>query len=466
MKIERAEETGDFVTETCFPVSFERTQKQHWHTNFEIIHAKEGHLRLAIAKRSYDLNKGDFAVLKSCDYHAYMSDSCEQTVLECIRFSPKYISRIAKLIPNASFIARLSDIRSADLEKPVGNALDGIMNGIYDESPVSEALKTAYIVQLCLMLMKTYHKKEDTGTTLMAEYEYLFPDYRCNYDTGGVDNKTMSKFQSVLEFLNANFTDSSMSLSVLSQMCGLSKCYISELFPAIIGVNFKQYLYVLRIDHALRLLSMSDVKIADAAFECGFDTIRTFNNVFKKLKGVTPSEFLSGMSNNGSSSVLLSGFKDLCAADESLMKYVYGGSCGIVPYDDPLSPGNKVFGMITKEKNKVWTTFNVNMVFRAGGRYEVSFDLYCLPDVNGKEYTDNNIGVNFYYADSPQKAPSAHSSECFRFSTDGKWHHYSCTRTVSKDYVPGLYDKFSVFGNPANDVGINFLLDHVSCVLI
>lgn len=465
MIIERIEDTSDFVLETHYPQSFERNEKSHWHTNYEIIYAKSGSLRLSICKRSYDLRSGDFAVIKSCDYHDYMSNTTTPTVLECIRFSPKHLSLIGKLTLEASFITRRSDLQAGACESAVHNALQGIYSFVEDGSTVSQVLLSTYLVQLYLLLMNHYYPQDDNGTPLMAEFEHLFPNYRYGYESHKIGDKTMGKFQGILEFVNINFADSALSLAELSQLSGLSECYISELFPTIIGIHFKQYLCTLRTENALKLLATENITIAEAAMKSGFDTIRTFNNVFKRLKGVTPTEFLKGTTPTDPAG-LISEFSDLRFHAANLMKYVYGGSCEIVPYANPALPQETVIGVITHEKNKVWTSFNVNMVFRAGATYAISFDIYCLPDVNGDEYEKNAIGLNFFYADNPQKTPMPHSHGSYTLATDGQWHHCTFERTVSKEYVPGLYDKFSIFGHPANDVGINFLVDHVSCVLI
>ena len=41
---------------------------------------------------------------------------------------------------------------------------------------------------------------------------------------------------------------------------------------------------------ATEFIESSDLTIAEISSMCGYDNIRTFNNVFKKIMGCTPSE--------------------------------------------------------------------------------------------------------------------------------------------------------------------------------
>ncbi|MBQ8759637.1 MAG: helix-turn-helix transcriptional regulator, partial [Clostridia bacterium] len=305
----------------------------------------------------------------------------------------------------------------------------------------------------------------DLGTTVNVEYEHLFGNFMYNYGRCSVSEKTMGKFQLILDYLDKNFTDSGLTLTTLSEISSLSECYISELFTIILGIKFKQHLNTLRINYALRLLSMSDVTISGAAYESGFETIRTFNSAFKRLKGVTPSEYLDGVKGKDTGAGIVTGIKNLRAESVDKSVSYFPGGCDIRILDDPCGKRGKVFGLYANTKNKAWTTFNVGMLFKAGKTYRVSFDVYPLDDADGNDCTSNTIGTNLFYPEGDGEA-RAHAGCGVSASTGDGWLHCESDMQVSEAYVPGLYDKFSIFGNPANDVGINFLLDNICCYLI
>ena len=54
---------------------------------------------------------------------------------------------------------------------------------------------------------------------------------------------------------------------------------------------FKSYLMNIRIGYACRLLIEATQDISEIAYDSGFENLSNFNRQFKKIKGVTPSQF-------------------------------------------------------------------------------------------------------------------------------------------------------------------------------
>jgi len=104
--------------------------------------------------------------------------------------------------------------------------------------------------------------------------------------------ETLEKFNNVIDYINSNYCDSNISLSVLSKYSGINKTFLSSLFPIITGSNFTQYLHRLRIERAIEHIYGFNKNISEIAYSCGFETIRSFNNVFKSVMGTTPKGFI------------------------------------------------------------------------------------------------------------------------------------------------------------------------------
>jgi AraC-like DNA-binding protein len=56
-------------------------------------------------------------------------------------------------------------------------------------------------------------------------------------------------------------------------------------------VQFKQYLNIVRITEARRLLMDTDRQISEIAFAVGYNYPTTFNRIFKEVTGISPSDF-------------------------------------------------------------------------------------------------------------------------------------------------------------------------------
>ena len=90
------------------------------------------------------------------------------------------------------------------------------------------------------------------------------------------------------------FLNSDMNLPLLADQLGISLHTLSKCINSQTGKNFSEYINSFRIDQAILLLTdqkNEHLNIAGIAFECGFNSLSTFNTTFKRMKGVTPSVY-------------------------------------------------------------------------------------------------------------------------------------------------------------------------------
>ena len=60
-------------------------------------------------------------------------------------------------------------------------------------------------------------------------------------------------------------------------------------------MTFVDYLTKERIRLAESMFMTENMKYIDIAFECGFNSVSSFNRAFKKVKGISPREFKNAM---------------------------------------------------------------------------------------------------------------------------------------------------------------------------
>ncbi|MFR3431186.1 MAG: helix-turn-helix domain-containing protein [Holdemanella porci] len=82
-----------------------------------------------------------------------------------------------------------------------------------------------------------------------------------------------------------------LSLSALSNLLNLSPNYLSALFKKEAGTTLTNYVNTKRIEHAVYLLSSTDMQIQNIAQYCGIPDVNYFTKIFKKVMNKTPSEF-------------------------------------------------------------------------------------------------------------------------------------------------------------------------------
>ncbi|MDK8189901.1 response regulator [Paenibacillus sp. UMB7766-LJ446] len=92
-------------------------------------------------------------------------------------------------------------------------------------------------------------------------------------------------------YIQTNYANSELSLQEMLQMTGLSATYFYELFKAETGHSFKSFLVNLRIEQAKLLLHTSEYKTYEVGEKVGYQDYPHFSKLFKKLVGVSPSEY-------------------------------------------------------------------------------------------------------------------------------------------------------------------------------
>ena len=82
-----------------------------------------------------------------------------------------------------------------------------------------------------------------------------------------------------------------LTLTLLAEEMHYNPAYLSRFYKANTGVNLMTHLYSVRIQKARELLLSSNDKVSDIARKTGFCSTKYFNRVFKKVVGISPSQF-------------------------------------------------------------------------------------------------------------------------------------------------------------------------------
>ena len=82
-----------------------------------------------------------------------------------------------------------------------------------------------------------------------------------------------------------------ISLDEISAYAGMNKTYFCLFFKKHYGMPFTDYINRKRLETASSMLLKPDASIAEVAVACGYPTVTYFNRIFRKFKGMTPSEF-------------------------------------------------------------------------------------------------------------------------------------------------------------------------------
>lgn len=97
--------------------------------------------------------------------------------------------------------------------------------------------------------------------------------------------------QKILAYCSEHFTDDDMSIKKVSDALYISSSYVSKVFAKTLKCKFREYINLLKVNHAKKLITKKEMKIVDVMLECGFKNQSSFNRIFIEICGVSPSEY-------------------------------------------------------------------------------------------------------------------------------------------------------------------------------
>lgn len=104
------------------------------------------------------------------------------------------------------------------------------------------------------------------------------------------DDRYFTNITAVKEYMDNHFQEK-ITLKSLAQLSYMSPNYMRIKFQELMGISPHSYLEEIRMDHVCRLLTESTLSIGDIASACGFDSIAYLDSVFRRKKGIAPSQY-------------------------------------------------------------------------------------------------------------------------------------------------------------------------------
>jgi two-component system response regulator YesN len=135
-------------------------------------------------------------------------------------------------------------------------------------------------------LIHTADRFETIKISLVSEISRFIQEV--NSDNTRIKEST--KLGEVLEYIHLNYP-LVLSLDLISEQFDMHPNFFSKWFKENKGINFIDYASRYRIDKSKELLEQTNMKTSQIAESVGIADARYFGQVFKKLVGLTPSEY-------------------------------------------------------------------------------------------------------------------------------------------------------------------------------
>lgn len=100
-----------------------------------------------------------------------------------------------------------------------------------------------------------------------------------------------AKILQIKEYIDANYANPELSVSMLAQQTGLSEVYLRKLFKDEFIDPPSQYITNVRIEKAKSLMEYPFLTLEECARQSGFSSQQYFCRVFKASTGISPNKF-------------------------------------------------------------------------------------------------------------------------------------------------------------------------------
>jgi AraC-like DNA-binding protein/mannose-6-phosphate isomerase-like protein (cupin superfamily) len=279
MKLEGLHEKGLFTDRYPFRLventADEFRYPMHWHNAAELVYNAAGTCCISVAGSDHTLRDGELLLIPAGEIHE---------IISCSKNGKRYFIQF-----NIS-------------------SLDGF-GGINDVKPYME--KTTKIgaetcpqlrasVEKCVTELIHEHEKKDYAYALCLNariFDIIVLISRhlagSSPDTGDTRSRTVAGLKQInkaFEYIERNYP-LQISLKDISQAVGFSEYYFSRLFKEYTGQSFLGYLNTYRVKQAAKLLKSTERTILEISLDSGFNSLTTFNRIFKKIKGCSPSYY-------------------------------------------------------------------------------------------------------------------------------------------------------------------------------
>jgi AraC family transcriptional regulator len=99
-----------------------------------------------------------------------------------------------------------------------------------------------------------------------------------------------ARLRRIKEFVDAKMEDE-LTLREMAQSVELSTAHFSRMFRKSTGESPHQFVLRHRVERAKEMLRAAEARVLDVAVACGFKTQQHFARVFRRMCGVTPTEY-------------------------------------------------------------------------------------------------------------------------------------------------------------------------------
>ncbi|MCU6668327.1 AraC family transcriptional regulator [Enterobacteriaceae bacterium H4N4] len=238
----------------------------HWHSAPELICILSGEFSVTLGHSTSVFAAGGMLYINPDEIHSLEARAPNSQLLT-LQFAPNLFDETHPA-PQMEY-ASLTPNQERDADKQLRNSVIALVEHLVRAQSSFDRISLVY--QLLGTLAATGKRQDDRQQVTIRKKDQQLVKYG-------------------IEFINQHFDDE-LTLTTIADNAGVSYHHFSRTFKKISGYNFKEYLTMIRINKAKRLLKDTHIPITDISYTCGFSCHKQLIFAFNKYCRMTPTAF-------------------------------------------------------------------------------------------------------------------------------------------------------------------------------
>jgi AraC-like DNA-binding protein len=250
----------------------------HWHEEIEIVYVLDETLVIGLNNEIFTVKPRDIFLIGRGEVHFFITPP-KKSKRVILQFELSMFETIAPMMRERKFTASL--IESEGANGPIHRDLERQILRIEKEyARKAEGYHLAIKARLYDLMVILLRRVPMEKYSSLEQSKHL---------------KRLERLEQVFRYVERNH-NREITLEEIAHAANFSIYHFTRFFKEATGMTFIQYLNNYRITKAIKYLSDSNGDlITEVAFRSGFESIKTFNRVFRQIKGCSPSCYKKNM---------------------------------------------------------------------------------------------------------------------------------------------------------------------------
>jgi len=151
-----------------------------------------------------------------------------------------------------------------------------------------DALTKVQVISLLTEAQNTFHTSQDLESCVKPSPKETLLCFAESYFSS---NPQMLLVKNAKLYIRNNFSNPSLSLTMVAEHLSISSAYLSNLFKKESNIGLNDYITKIRVDNAKTLLLNNELSAKEIAEQTGFASQKYFTFIFKEHVGMTPTQY-------------------------------------------------------------------------------------------------------------------------------------------------------------------------------